>query len=259
MPDRGQERMRVGGRTDPSSDLLDRVRQRQVDGRPNPRRGPVQGGRLVAGMLTLVMLGAGAYLLWNSLRPTAGESVPGDASIASTANTGPTASPAPIQAELRRAEFALPRHTASVELPDGWTFQGLNEKWCPPRHDLLGGVAKNVSYHLQHPDLGEGTCTLAWDMRAAPSDLIAVAVWRQQPVFIETPGRNPDTEFPLALDDARFVDVPPKNRFGAPPKQEIVIFRDGLIAALLDIWIGVNASQKDRQAVERIVDTVRIE
>jgi PASTA domain-containing protein len=137
----------------------------------------------------------------------------------------------------------------SMASPPGWHLQTFDEGG----HGTFRGVlVANVEFDFRHPDLRD-TWTGAWDMRGLPTDAVVVQFQYLLPRF--EPSGQPDTPFPLSLDDARPVRDRPA--YGAPqPRLFLPVIAEGEPGYAVFAWFGSEASPNDRAIAERIVASI---
>jgi hypothetical protein len=116
-------------------------------------------------------------------------------------------------------------------------------------------VVMNFDADLQHPDIGGGSCTSAWDMRDLRSNFVIVQLAVPTDV-------NPDPEFsqratPLSLDAARKgLSLP---RFGVPKGVWVPVYIDEGHQYFVSVWHGRDASSQDMTIADGIVESMRFE
>jgi hypothetical protein len=138
----------------------------------------------------------------------------------------------------------------SMAYPPGWHLQTFDEGG----HGTFRGVlVSNVEFDFRHPDLKD-TGTTAWDMRGLPTHAVVVQFQYLLP-RLERSGQ-PDTPFPLSLDDARPVRDRPA--YGAPqPRLFLPVIAEGEPGYAVFAWLGPDTSERDREIAERIVASIR--
>jgi hypothetical protein len=141
----------------------------------------------------------------------------------------------------------------TLSYPKDWGLQRFTST-CSHGGYFEGAMITNLDTPLHHP---RGACTTAWDMRRLSPSLVVMQIARNVgPVFQTRHPRKEDTRFPLSMKEAVHHR---KGSFGAPPMREIRIWRKGLLAGSIDVWIGARASPQDSAAVGRAVRSIRDE
>lgn len=107
---------------------------------------------------------------------------------------------------------------------------------------------------LRHPDLGDGSCTSAWDMRDLPTNFVIVEL--EVPADV-TPGPEHSQTMPLSLEDA--LQGSGMARFGVPRGVYIPVFIDEGHQYIVRVWNGPDATSQDLKIADAIVGSMRFD
>lgn len=148
----------------------------------------------------------------------------------------------------------LPRLGIEFEYPSNWHLQEFSEDLG--LSSMTGALVSNLVHEFDHPDLGRGAATSAWDMRGLPDGLIVVS-------FEQLDRHNFKAKrtkgLPLDLDDAvvsreaeHGVDT-----YGAPQPRFFLPFSvEGHLASGAQVFIGA-VDADEREAIDAILASVR--
>lgn len=142
-----------------------------------------------------------------------------------------------------------------IDVPDTWFVQSF-EVSC--RIVRTGMIVSNMDHAFRVPDIFPN-CTSRWDMRGLPDDLVVIDVSHFEGGPSPSPASDPDTEFPLSLDDADTLSIDAADAFGAPQPYLDLPFqvsRDNRYSVL--VWMGPEVSVAERRVAERIVSSISI-
>jgi hypothetical protein len=163
------------------------------------------------------------------------------------------ATPCPSEEESGWTTLEIQEFRSSIELPPGWHTQRFRGNIGLAYYS--GILVTNVDVALQHPDLGPGELTSAWDMRGLPSNAVVIEFSRLVRLSGCLEG-HADTPFPLSLEDAREIRSS-EDVYGAPePRYWRPFTVDGDPHYAVNVWLGAEASQEDRALAEQIVGSI---
>jgi hypothetical protein len=152
-------------------------------------------------------------------------------------------------------EYHRPVDNWSLRYPSQWNLQPYTLRCFSAGGE--GALISNVRHHFEI--VGDGCAP--WDMRGLPPNLVVVEVGMSGAGPFGPFTSQPDSRFPLSLDDAKRVsDVhgeEPGEPFGAPqPRLYLPVSIQGQDYAV-NSWLGRRASRLDREIVRRIVASIR--
>ena len=141
----------------------------------------------------------------------------------------------------------------SLRYPARWHLQvdGPDENVC--NGDTV--VVINLDADLHHPEIGEGSCTGAWDMRELRSNFVIVQL--EVPVDVTPGSMLSQQSTPLSLDEARKGHRIAE--FGVPKGVWIPVYIDEGHQYFVRVWHGPDASSQDMAIADRIVASMRFE
>lgn len=148
----------------------------------------------------------------------------------------------------------LPDLGIEFDYPSNWHLQEFDDNLGLA--SMTGALVSNVEHGFEHPDVGEGGSTSAWDMRGLPEDLIVVSFEQLDRHNFEAKRtrRLPlDLESAVVSQDAKHhVDT-----YGAPQPRLFLPFSvAGHLSSGAQVFIG-DVGSEERDVVERILASVR--
>lgn len=148
----------------------------------------------------------------------------------------------------------LPDLGIEFDYPSNWHLQEFDDYLGLA--SMTGALVSNVEHDFEHPDLGEGRSTSAWDMRALPEDLIVVSFEQLDRHNLEakrTRGLPLDLEGAVVSHDAKHEG----SAYGAPQPRLFLPFSvTGHLNSGAQVFIG-DVGAYERDVVERILASVR--
>jgi hypothetical protein len=138
---------------------------------------------------------------------------------------------------------------ATFQYPSTWHLQPFEE--LVGRVGFTGAVVSNLDEDLHHPDLGGDGATSAWDLSNLPPAAVVVSIEHVDALGI---GSSPDSEFPVALIDAKPLN-PTKNSGDAQGFWLEFTLNGRLMGAR--VYFGPDASEEDRRIAAAVVSSIR--
>jgi hypothetical protein len=164
-------------------------------------------------------------------------------------------SAAPVATGTWETFHQRPPGQIEVRHPSTWRVQDFGFE-CPTAA-AHGVIVSNLDRDL-HNVSGGGHCSSSLDMRGLPPQLVVVRLWHL--VTFGNPSNDPDTPLPLDLADARESSgkdrEDPEQPYGAPTP---ILFMDvvhGGHPYVLQVFLGPQASVRDREIARRIVASI---
>jgi hypothetical protein len=141
----------------------------------------------------------------------------------------------------------------SLRYPAIWHLQveGPDQNFC--NGDTV--VVTNFDGDLQHPDLGGGSCTGAWDMLHLRSNFVIVQL--EVPVDVTPGSMSGQQSTPLSLDEA--LKGHRIGQFGVPKGVWIPVYMDEGHQYFVRVWHGPDATSQDMTIADGIVASMRFE
>lgn len=159
-----------------------------------------------------------------------------------------------ISPSTQMSTHQLPELGIEFDYPSNWHLQGFDDHLGLAY--VTGALVSNVEHEFEHPDLGEGNGTSAWDMRGLPDDLIVLSFEQLDRYNFEAKRtkRLPlDLESAVVSHDAKHhVDT-----YGAPQPRLFLPFAvEGHLNSGAQVFIG-DVGADEREVVDRILASVR--
>jgi hypothetical protein len=142
-----------------------------------------------------------------------------------------------------------PGQPVSIRYPPEWDLQVM------PRSQVGDGgtqvLLSNVPLELRRPDLGPGAGATAAELEALTEGFVLVSLTAEP-----EPGTpvGYDRRAPIRFEDLRPM---PSTGYGAPPGRHLVFASRGTTYRL-SVWLGPDASPRDREIVRRIVSSIDV-
>ena len=163
----------------------------------------------------------------------------------------PTRTAEPPRASARPApegwtSFRHPEQPWSWLHPEGWAIQTFDHAGLATHE---GVVLTNVRHRFRHPHIPDGA-TSVWDFTGVPGHAVVIEM-SQTIRLMGNCARTTDT--PLHLAAAERV----RGAHGSPPRRFLSICIRGQSGFGLHVWLGEEATAADREAVGRVVRSLR--
>lgn len=157
----------------------------------------------------------------------------------------------------RRAPAGAPFRSGvlpvALEKPVGWHIEERAESLG--HVDFTTVVLSNVDFDFQHPKLGPGRVTSAWDLRDLPDEAVVVQVEQGAGFEIRS---DSTSRFPLSLSRFQEMDIRPDH--GMPDDAWWMPVRvEGHIPYAVRVWFGGVARADDRELANQVIASIRFE